>query len=127
MIPYSAITDDIRVTVRPVYLDGRSDVMNRRFVFGYFIRIENAGPHEVQLLRRHWYIHDANGRIQEVEGDGVIGVQPVIASGEIHEYNSYCVLETFTGFMEGFYLMERERGSRFHVAIPRFDLSAASN
>jgi len=127
MIPYSSITENIRVTVRPVYLDGRSDVMNLRFVFGYFIRIENAGASDVQLLRRHWYIHDASGRIQEVEGDGVIGAQPVIAPGQVHEYNSYCVLETFTGFMEGFYLMETERGARFHVSIPRFNLAAASN
>ena len=127
MIPYTSITENIRVTVRPVYLDGKSDVMNLRFVFGYFIRIENVGSSDVQLLRRHWYIHDGNGRIQEVEGDGVIGAQPVIAPGESHEYNSYCVLETFTGHMEGFYLMESERGARFNVAIPRFNLSAASN
>ena len=127
MIPYTSITENIRVTVRPAYLDGRSDIINRRFVFGYFIRIENAGTVEVQLLSRHWYIHDSNGRIQEVQGDGVIGAQPVIAPGESHEYNSYCVLETFTGFMEGFYLMESERGEQFHVAIPRFDLTAATN
>ncbi len=127
MIPYTSITENIRVTVRPVYLDGRSDILNQRFVFGYFVRIENDGTGEVQLLRRHWYIHDSNGRIQEVEGDGVIGTQPVIAPGESHEYNSYCVLETFTGFMEGYYLMESERGHRFHVAIPRFGLTAAAN
>ncbi len=127
MIPYTSVTENIRVTVRPVYLDGKSDVINQRFVFGYFVRIENAGDTDVQLLRRHWYIHDASGRIQEVEGDGVIGAQPVIVPGESHEYNSYCVLETFTGFMEGYYLMESENGSRFQVAIPRFDLSAASN
>ncbi len=127
MIPYTAITENIRVTVRPVYLDGRSDIMNRRFVFGYFVRIQNVGTREVQLLRRHWYIHDSTGRIQELEGDGVIGAQPVIAPGESHEYNSYCVLKTFTGFMEGFYLMESGCGERFHVAIPRFDLTAATN
>ena len=127
MIPYTSITENIKVTVRPVYLDGRSDSINRRFVFGYFVRIENGGLSEVQLLRRHWYIHDANGKIQEVEGDGVIGAQPVIAPGEAHEYNSYCVLETFTGYMEGFYMMESERGERFHVAIPRFKLIAAAN
>ena len=127
MIPYTSITDNIRVTVRPVYLDGKSDVMNSRFVFGYFIRIQNEGTDDVQLLKRHWYIHDADGRIQEVEGDGVIGAQPIIAPGENHEYNSFCVLATFTGFMEGFYIMETNRGERFQVTIPRFDLSAASN
>ncbi len=127
MVKYTSITENIRVTVRPVYLDGRSDVMKGRFVFGYFVRIENGGMEDVQLLKRHWYIHDANDRVLEVEGDGVIGAQPVISPGEKHEYNSFCVLETFTGFMEGHYIMESERGERFHVAIPRFDLSAASN
>ncbi|TDI69202.1 MAG: Co2+/Mg2+ efflux protein ApaG [Bacteroidetes bacterium] len=127
MIPYTSVTENIRVTVRPVYLDGRSDVINRRFVFGYFIRIENGGTENVQLLKRHWFIHDANDNVQEVEGDGVIGVQPIISPGQRHEYNSFCVLETFTGFMEGHYIMESEQGEQFHVAIPRFDLSAASN
>lgn len=127
MIPYTSVTENIRVTVRPVYLDGRSDVINRRFVFGYFIRIENGGTENVQLLKRHWFIHDANDNVQEVEGDGVIGIQPIISPGQRHEYNSFCVLETFTGFMEGHYIMESEQGERFHVAIPRFDLAAASN
>lgn len=127
MVPYTATTENICVTVRPVYLDGQSDVLNRRFVFGYFVRIENGGPVEVQLVRRHWYIHDSNGRIQEVEGDGVIGIQPVIAPGGVHEYNSFCVLETFSGFMEGFYLMQREEGERFSVSIPKSDLHAAAN
>ncbi|MCZ6757939.1 MAG: Co2+/Mg2+ efflux protein ApaG [Bacteroidetes bacterium] len=127
MVPYTSVTENIRVTVRPVYLDGRSDLMMKRFVFGYFVRIENRGMEDVQLLKRHWYIHDANDRVQEVEGDGVIGIQPVISPGEKHEYNSFCVLETFTGFMEGYYMMETENGDRFHVAIPRFNLSAASN
>ncbi len=127
MIPYTSVTENIRVTVRPVYLDGRSDVINRRFVFGYFIRIENGGTENVQLLKRHWFIHDANDNVQEVEGDGVIGVQPIISPGQRHEYNSFCVLGTFTGFMEGHYIMESEQGEQFHVAIPRFNLSAASN
>jgi ApaG protein len=127
MIPYNATTEDILVTVRPVYLDGKSDVMAARFVFGYFVRIENQGPGEVQLLRRHWYIRDSNGKVEELEGEGVIGVQPVIAIDGVHEYNSYCVLETFTGSMHGYYLMERENGERFRVVIPKFDLCAAVN
>jgi ApaG protein len=127
MVPYVATTDDITVTVRPVYLDSQSDLMNRRFVFGYFIRIANDGREEVQLLRRHWIIRDSDGRIQEVEGEGVVGEQPVIAPGEDHVYNSFCVLETFEGSMEGTYLMERSNGERFRIAIPRFDLRAAAN
>jgi ApaG protein len=127
MVPYAATTENITVTVRPVYLDHQSDMVGRRFVFGYFIRIENQSYDEVQLLRRHWFIRDASGHVQEVEGEGVIGQQPVIAPGEVHEYNSFCVLETFTGSMEGTYLMQRPNGERFRIVIPRFDLSAASN
>ena len=127
MIPYHAVTRDIQVTVRPVYLDGQSEVLSKRFVFGYFVRIENHGVEDIQLLRRHWYITDAQGQVQEVEGEGVIGKQPVIAPGEAHEYNSYCVLESFTGHMEGTYTMEKANGERLKVEIPRFDLKAAAN
>ncbi len=127
MVPYIATTAAITVTVRPVYLDSQSDFMIRRFVFGYLIEINNNSEGEVQLLRRHWYIRDSNGRVQEVEGDGVIGEQPVILPGRNHKYSSYCVLETFEGSMEGTYLMQRPSGERFKIAIPRFDLRAAAN
>ncbi len=127
MLAYEAITDEIKVSVRPVYLDGQSDILAQRFVFAYFIRIENQGLSDVQLLRRHWFITDDTGRAHEVEGEGVIGKQPVIAPGEHHEYNSYTVLETFEGNMRGTYLMERADGQRFRVEIPRFDLRAAAN
>ena len=127
MVAYFATTDDMTVTVRPVYLDIQSDFMNRRFVFGYLIEINNQSGEEVQLLRRHWIIIDSNGRVQEVEGDGVIGEQPVIPPDGQHKYSSYCVLETFEGSMEGTYLMQRPNGERFRIAIPRFDLRAAAN
>ncbi|NNE36451.1 MAG: Co2+/Mg2+ efflux protein ApaG [Rhodothermales bacterium] len=127
MLEYEALTDTIRVIVRPIYLDGQTDIMSGRFVFGYFIRIENEGSQEVQLLRRHWFINDGTGKVQEVEGEGVVGNQPVIESGGFHEYNSYCVLETFEGSMEGSYLMQRPSGERFRVVIPRFNLRAAAN
>ena len=127
MVPYVATTADITVMVRPVYLDSQSDFMSRRFVFGYLIEITNHGDIEVQLLRRHWYIRDSSGRVQEVEGDGVVGEQPVIMPGNFHKYSSYCVLETFEGSMEGTYLMQRPSGERFRITIPRFDLRAAAN
>lgn len=127
MVPYTASTADIKVTVRPVYLDSQSDMMNRRFVFGYLIEIANEGFDEVQLLRRHWFIRDSDGRVQEVEGAGVIGEQPVIMPGSDHRYSSFCVLETFEGSMEGTYLMQRPNGERFKITIPRFDLRAAAN
>ncbi|HTO95311.1 MAG TPA: Co2+/Mg2+ efflux protein ApaG [Bacteroidota bacterium] len=127
MTPYTATTDNIVVTVRPVYLDGQSNQIERKFVFAYFIRIENRSTESVQLLRRHWFITSGDGDVQEVEGEGVVGRQPVIPPGEAHEYNSFCVLRTFEGSMEGTYLMAREGGEQFNVTIPRFVLRAAAN
>lgn len=127
MQTYTATTENITVTVRPVYLDGQSNHIERKFVFAYFIRIENNGGDPVQLLRRHWFIADGNGDVQEVEGEGVIGQQPVIPPGSAHEYSSFCVLETFEGSMEGTYLMERPGGEQFSATIPRFVLRAAAN
>ena len=124
---FAATTEDITVIVRPVYLDGQSDMIQKKFVFAYFIRIENNSKERVQLLRRHWLISSSNGKVEEVDGEGVIGKQPVIAPGEVHEYNSYCVLETFEGSMEGTYLMRRPNGDTFNATIPRFTLRAAAN
>ena len=127
MQTYVATTEDITVSVRPVYLDGQSNHIERKFVFAYFIRVENNSGEEVQLLRRHWFITNSNGDVQEVEGEGVIGQQPVIPPGGAHEYSSFSVLETFEGSMAGTYLMERPGGERFTVTIPRFVLRAAAN
>ncbi|NND71414.1 MAG: Co2+/Mg2+ efflux protein ApaG [Rhodothermales bacterium] len=127
MITYVARTDSIEIAVQPVWLDGQSSPMEKKFAFGYYITIANNSLRDVQLLRRHWFINDANGKIQEVEGEGVIGQQPVIRPGESHSYNSYCILETFSGSMEGTYLMEWENGERFRAVIPQFLLKAAAN
>lgn len=127
MVPYVATTKNIRVTVRPVYLDSKTSFFARRFVFGYFIRIENVSEMPVRLLRRHWRIEESGGRTQMVDGAGVIGKQPLINPGADHSYSSYSVLSTFTGTMEGHYLMERADGERFRVEIPRFDLRAMAN
>lgn len=127
MKPYTAITEDIKVTVRPVYLDAQSNVLERKFVFAYFITIGNESRTSVQLLRRHWIIRHGNGRLEEVEGEGVIGKQPVIPPGGEHDYNSFCILETLEGSMEGTYLMKREDGVEFKAAIPKFTLRAMGN
>lgn len=129
MQPYIATTEGITITVRPVYIDGQSDAIARKFVFAYFIRIENKSSEKVQLLRRHWFIRHSSGRLEEVEGEGVVGKQPVLAPGEHHEYNSYCILETMEGSMEGTYLMQRppQSGEMFRVVIPKFTLRAAAN
>jgi ApaG protein len=127
MTAFVATTENITVRVRPVYLDGQSDVLAKKFVFAYFIRIENNGEEEIKLLRRHWFIHDGSGETKEVEGEGVVGKQPVIAPGTSHEYNSFSVIETFEGTMEGTYLLERPNGELFYAVIPRFPLRALSN
>jgi ApaG protein len=127
MISFTETTQDITITVHPMYLDGQSDVMMHKFVFAYFVRIENNGSDNVKLMRRHWYIHDGTDQVKEVEGAGVVGKQPVIRPGRAHDYNSFCILETFEGYMEGTYLMRRPNREEFEARIPRFALRAAAN
>jgi ApaG protein len=127
MVSYTEITDEILIRVSPLYLDAQSDPIKKKFVFAYFVRIENHGAHDVKLLRRHWFIHDGAGEVKEVEGEGVAGVQPVIAPQGMHEYNSFCILESFEGSMVGTYLMQRSNGEQFQAFIPRFHLRASAN
>ncbi len=127
MHAYHATTEGIRITVRPIYLDGQSDALAHKFVFAYFIRIDNQTQQQVQLLRRHWFINHGGGKTEEVEGEGVVGKQPVITPDGSHEYNSFCILETMEGSMRGTYLMQRADGSTFEVVIPPFHLRAAAN
>ncbi len=127
MISYNANTENIEIEVQPVWLASQSSPMERRFAFAYYVTISNNSFRDVQLLRRHWLISHENGKIDEVEGEGVIGLQPIIRPGGVHTYNSYCMLETFSGSMEGSYLMEWEDGERFRATIPQFLLKAAVN
>jgi len=127
MNAYIATTEDIKIIVRPIYLDGQSNPIEHKFVFAYYVRIENQGTEPVQLLRRHWYINHGGFRVEEVEGEGIVGKQPTIAPGQAHEYNSFCILETLQGWMEGTYLMRRSTGEYFRVTIPRFTLRVAAN
>jgi ApaG protein len=118
------MTRGIRIRVTPLFLDQQSRPAEGRYVFAYVVRIENVAKETVQLLRRRWLIHDAIGEDTEVEGDGVIGQQPVIIPGGVHEYQSYCVLKSPSGHMEGAYTFSRPDGTTFDAAIPRFTLSA---
>ncbi|HEV8537601.1 MAG TPA: Co2+/Mg2+ efflux protein ApaG [Bacteroidota bacterium] len=124
---FTATTDEITINVQPVYLEAQSDFMQQKFVFAYFVRIENHGTDEVQLLRRHWLISHGGGRVEEVEGEGVVGKQPLIRPGAFHEYNSFCVLDTMEGSMEGTYLLRRANGEYFRATIPKFILRAVAN
>jgi ApaG protein len=121
-----AVTDGIKVSVLVQYQPEFSNPMQANFGFAYKVRIENQSQYTIQLLRRHWYIHDTNCLVREVEGEGVIGVQPVLEPGETHEYVSGCNLSTSVGKMRGTYLMERVMdGKQFTVQIPDFAMVAS--
>jgi ApaG protein len=121
---YTETTHDIRIAVRPIYLDEQSEPEEDRYVWAYQIRIENMGGETVQLLNRYWHITDAGGRVQEVRGPGVVGEQPVLAPGEAFEYTSGCPLATPSGIMVGNYEMQGDDGRRFEVQIPAFSLDS---
>ena len=91
---------NIKVSVDTTYLESQSDTTDDRYVFAYTVTIQNNGEVPAKLLTRHWIITDSNGKTQEVRGDGVVGEQPMIEPGKVHEYNSFCVLATFEGTME---------------------------
>jgi ApaG protein len=112
------------VTVEPVYLEDQSSPTENRFVWAYRVRIENLGRETVQLRARHWRITDANGRLQEVRGAGVVGEQPVLQPGQAFEYTSGTPLGTPSGIMVGTYQMESGDGERFDIKVPAFSLDS---
>lgn len=119
------ITDGVKISVETVYQPEYSNPANNHFMFAYKITIENLTDYTVQLMRRHWYIFDSNGTHREVEGEGVVGQQPVIDPGESHEYVSGCNLTTEMGTMKGTYGMTRlVDGTQFEVNIPEFQLTS---
>jgi len=118
----TAVTAGVRVTVESVYLPDRSSPDDDVYAFGYMVTIANEGTRRVQLRRRHWIITDGNGNVEEVEGPGVVGEQPVLDPGEEHRYQSGAVLKTPVGTMEGTYEMHGPDGQAFQARIPRFPL-----
>jgi len=113
----------IIVTAEPCYIEDQSSPENDRYVFSYTISIENHGKVGATLLNRHWLITDANGKVQEVTGEGVIGKQPFIKPGETFRYTSGAVVDTPVAVMQGQYLMENAEGEQFKTPIPKFTLS----
>jgi ApaG protein len=119
------VTQGIKISVRTEYKSEYSNPLKNHYFFSYRICIENMGDYPVQLLKRHWYIFDSSGEHSEVEGEGVVGVQPMIAPGELFEYESACSLKTDIGKMQGTYLMDRvDKSQNFYVHIPEFKLVA---
>lgn len=114
------VSHNICVEVKPIYLEKESNPIKYKHVFAYFVTIENRSDQEVKLLHRYWQIKDLGGEDFEVEGEGVIGKQPLIQPNDNHKYNSFCVLTSYRGTMEGYYVMRRREGKKINVRIPQF-------
>jgi ApaG protein len=117
-----AVTNNVRVEVQSEYAPERSEPFQNDWFFHYTVRITNEGDDTVQLLSRHWVVTDSCGKVQEYQGPGVVGEQPVLAPGESFQYTSGCKLQTSTGVMRGTYQMVNEGGSYFEVEIAPFAL-----
>jgi ApaG protein len=114
---------DITVVSKAIYVEDQSDPSKSQYVFAYTITISNTGTVPAQLVSRHWIITDANGKVLEVKGLGVVGQQPLLKPGESFEYTSGTHLETAVGTMHGTYQMIAEDGKAFDAPIPSFTLS----
>lgn len=121
-IMYRAVTHDIEVSVEPFFLPDHSEPEESRYVWAYQITIANHSSDSVTLISRHWHITDGLGRVQEVEGEGVVGEQPQLDPGGVYQYTSGCPLTTSSGIMVGRYTMKTPDGDLFEVDIPAFSL-----
>ena len=118
-----AISHDFQVTAISRFMPERSNQEIPIFFFAYWITIKNQGAVPAKLLNRYWHITDADGRINEVRGEGVVGEKPLIKPGQSFEYNSFCPLPTNFGFMKGYYEMQGADKNTFQVEIPQFRLA----
>lgn len=117
------VTEGVRVQVAAQYLPERSDPEHLQYAFVYRVRIRNEGSIPVTLRSRRWVITDADGDVEIVEGPGVVGEEPRLEPGAMHQYVSGCPLPTSWGTMEGHYVMEREDGTTFQAKVGRFFLA----
>lgn len=122
------LTEDnnIEIHVATKYVANQSSESNKRFAFAYTITIKNSGADTAQLISRSWLVNDANEKTHQVEGDGVVGKQPVLEPGKQFSYTSGTVLSTPVGSMQGYYLMKKSDGEEFKVRIPPFRLADLS-
>jgi ApaG protein len=116
-------TKGIRVQVESRYLAEQSSPRDSQFLFAYRIRISNHGTEQAQLISRHWIITDADGHVEQVQGPGVVGEQPVLTPGGVFEYTSFCPLRTAVGTMQGTYQMVTSDGDTFDAVIAPFTLA----
>lgn len=121
----SKITEGVTISVETYYQPDYSNPVAGEYMFAYRITIENNNVFAVKLLHRYWYIFDSNGSNKEVDGEGVVGVQPVIQPGDQYQYVSGCSLKTEMGKMKGSYIMENLHNKKeFEVHIPAFEMIA---
>ena len=121
----SKISGGVKISVETFYQAEYSNPLNSEYMFAYKITIENNNEFSIRLLRRHWHINDSNGSFREVEGEGVVGIQPVIAPGSSYQYISGCNLRSELGKMQGTYLLENQNNKKtFKVTIPPFQMIA---
>ncbi|HXH92947.1 MAG TPA: Co2+/Mg2+ efflux protein ApaG [Thermoanaerobaculia bacterium] len=116
-------TRGIRIQVESIYVEERSDPQESYFFFAYHVVISNVGSETAQLMSREWIITDSDGNVERVEGDGVVGEQPLLAPGQVFEYTSFCPLRTSMGSMQGSYLMRPPGGESFRAEIAAFTLA----
>lgn len=121
---YEEVTRGIRISVEPDYLEHESEPADDHYVWAYTIRIDNESDSAIQLRERYWNITDSSGRTVIVQGDGVVGEQPIIAPGDAYEYTSGCPLGTPSGLMYGHYAMQTAEGEAFEAKIPPFSLDS---
>jgi ApaG protein len=114
------IRDSIHISVEVVYAEGHS--RPGQHVFVYFITLENRGHETVQLLSREWFIHDGDGKVGHVQGEGVVGEKPVLEPGQSYQYNSFCPIAHPPGSMRGYYTFQNTLGELFLIEIPTFAL-----
>ena len=121
---YESITENIKVSVQPTFLDNQSSPTDNHFVWAYTVHIVNLSAQPVRLINRYWRITNANGHTEEVRGPGVVGEQPLISPGESYEYTSGAPLSTPSGIMSGHYEMQSANGGLFRINIPAFSLDS---
>ncbi|MEJ2410993.1 MAG: Co2+/Mg2+ efflux protein ApaG [Novosphingobium sp.] len=124
LFQHTAITDGVTVRVAVNFLPEQSRIEAGKWFWVYHIRIENETPRTMQLISRHWRITDGHGEVSVVDGEGVVGEQPMLRPGASHDYVSGCPLSTPQGSMEGYYTFRRTDGAEFKALIPFFPLAA---
>ena len=121
---FSKTTNGVTVTVTPYFLEDQSSPQEDHYVWAYQVNIRNTSSNTIKLNHRNWVIIDANGKIMNIQGEGVVGEFPILHPGESFEYTSGTPLKTSNGFMQGFYMVSQKNGEQLKIDIPTFSLDS---